>query len=113
MSKAGHNSFAALTYVALYAMVFVEIVTGLVMYNWLSHSAILGFFVGWIPRVISMPNIRLIHFFMMFLFICFGILDVHVSMLVSREEKRGLMDSIFIGYKVIPSKELEEELKKK
>jgi hypothetical protein len=30
-------------------------------------------------------------------------------MLISREEKRGLMDSIFIGYKVIPEKELEAE----
>jgi hypothetical protein len=49
----------------------------------------------------------------MFVFIAFGILHVHLSMLVSREEKRGLMDSIFIGYKVIPSKELEEELHKK
>jgi hypothetical protein len=27
----------------------------------------------------------------------------------SREEKRGLMDSIFIGYKVIPKAELEED----
>jgi hypothetical protein len=33
-------------------------------------------------------------------------------MLVSREEKRGLMDSIFIGYKVIPKNELEEEERK-
>jgi len=28
-------------------------------------------------------------------------------MLISREEKHGLMDSIFIGYKVIPTDELE------
>jgi len=112
VSKIGHNSLAALSYLGLYALVLVEIVTGLVMYNWLRHGAILGFFVGWIPRVISMPNIRLIHFFLMFVFIAFGILHVHLSMLVSREEKRGLMDSIFIGYKVIPSKELEEELHK-
>jgi hypothetical protein len=29
-------------------------------------------------------------------------------MLISRIEKRGLMDSIFIGYKVIPDSELDE-----
>ena len=30
-------------------------------------------------------------------------------MLVSRFEKHGLMDSIFIGYKVIPVEEIEKE----
>jgi Ni/Fe-hydrogenase 1 B-type cytochrome subunit len=109
VSKIGHNPLAALSYLGIYALVLVEIVTGLVMYNWLRHSSILGFFVGWIPRVISMPNIRLIHFLLMFVFIAFGILHVHLSMLVSREEKKGLMDSIFIGYKVIPAEEVEEE----
>jgi len=29
--------------------------------------------------------------------------------LISREEKHGMMDSIFTGYKVIPAHELEEE----
>ena len=82
---------------------------GLVLFNWLRHSPILGPLVGWIPRVIALPNLRLIHFFLMFVFIAFGIFHVHLCMLISREEKRGLMDSIFIGYKVIPVKELDEE----
>ena len=34
---------------------------------------------------------------------------MHLCLLVSRAEKRGLMDSIFIGYKVIPVEELEED----
>ncbi len=45
----------------------------------------------------------------MFVFIAFGIFHVHLCMLISRDEKRGLMDSIFIGYKVVPQKEIEEE----
>jgi Ni/Fe-hydrogenase 1 B-type cytochrome subunit len=109
VSKIGHNPLAALSYLVLYGLLAVEIVTGLAMYQWLRHSAILGFFVGWVPRVISLPNLRLIHFLLMFVFISFGILHVHLSMLVSREEKKGLMDSIFIGYKVIPKHELEED----
>ena len=109
VSKIGHNARAAMSYVGLYAMVFVEIVTGLVMYNMLRHSAILGFFVGWIPRFINIGNIRLIHFCLMWVFIAFGILHVHLAMLVSREEKKGLMDSIFIGYKVIPEEDLKED----
>jgi Ni/Fe-hydrogenase 1 B-type cytochrome subunit len=109
VSKIGHNALAALSYLGLYAMVFIEIVTGLVMYNVLRHSAILGFFVGWIPGFISLPNIRLIHFLLMWIFIAFGILHVHLAMLVSREEKKGLMDSIFIGYKVIPEEDVKED----
>jgi Ni/Fe-hydrogenase 1 B-type cytochrome subunit len=109
VSRIGHNAMAALSYIGLYGLVLVEIVTGLVMFNWLRHSAILGPFVSWIPGVIALPNIRLIHFFLMFVFISFGIFHVHLAMLISREEKHGLMDSIFIGYKVIPVEELEED----
>ena len=112
ISKIGHNAMAAFSYIGMYALVLVEIVTGLVMFNWLRHSPILGPLVGWIPRVVDIPDLRLIHFFLMFVFIAFGVFHVHLCMLISREEKRGLMDSIFIGYKVIPAGELEEEEKK-
>lgn len=112
ISKIGHNAIAAFSYLGIYTMVLVEIVTGLVMFNWLRHSPILSALVGWIPRLISFPNLRLIHFFLMFVFIAFGVFHVHLCMLISREEKRGLMDSIFIGYKVIPTNELDEEERK-
>lgn len=111
ISKIGHNAMAALSYLGLYSLVVIEMITGLVMFNWLRHSPILGPLIGWIPRFISFPNIRLIHFLLMFVFISFGIFHVHVSMLISREEKRGLMDSIFTGYKVIPADELQAEEK--
>jgi Ni/Fe-hydrogenase 1 B-type cytochrome subunit len=112
VSKIGHNAIAAFSYLGIYALVLLEIVTGLVMFNWLRHSAILGPLVGWIPRWISYPNLRLIHFFLMFIFISFAVFHVHLCMLISREEKRGLMDSIFIGYKVIPADELQAEERK-
>jgi Ni/Fe-hydrogenase 1 B-type cytochrome subunit len=112
ITKIGHNAMAAFSYIGIYSMVAVEIVTGLVMFNWLRHSPILGPLVGWIPRFISFPNLRLIHFLLMFVFIAFGVFHVHLCMLISREEKRGLMDSIFIGYKVIPADELAEEEKR-
>lgn len=112
VSKVGHNAMAAASYVGIYALVFVEIITGLVMYNWLRHSAILTPLVGWIPRLISIQTIRLIHYFLMFVFIAFGILHVHLCLIVSSAEKRGLLDSIFTGYKNIPVDELEEDDRK-
>lgn len=112
VSKIGNNAMAAVSYLGMYALMAVEILTGLVMFNWLRHSPILTPLVGWIPRVVSMPNLRLIHFLLMFVFLSFGVFHVHLAMLISREEKRGLMDSIFIGYKVIPVRELEAETRK-
>lgn len=112
ISKIGHNAIAAFSYLGIYTLVFVEIVTGLVMFNWLRHSAILGLLVGWAPGLINIQNLRLIHFFLMYIFIAFGVFHVHLCMLISREEKRGLMDSMFIGYKVIPEAEIMEEEKK-
>jgi len=108
VSKIGHNAMAALSYVGIYALALVEILTGLTLYWRLDHNRFLGWLVSWVPGMISVPNIRLVHFFLMFVFICFGIFHVHLAMLISREEKRGLMDSIFIGYKIIPLKELEK-----
>jgi Ni/Fe-hydrogenase 1 B-type cytochrome subunit len=112
VSKIGHNQMAAFSYVGIYALIFVEIVTGLVMYQRLLHNAFLLALVGWIPRLIGIQYLRLIHFFLMYVFFAFGILHVYLSLLVSRVETRGLMDSIFIGYKVIPVEEIEKETEK-
>jgi len=112
VSKIGHNQMAAFSYVGIYALMLVEVITGLVMYQRLLHNAFLLVLVGWVPNVISIQNLRLIHFFLMYVFIAFGIFHVHLCMLVSRAEKRGLMDSIFIGFKVIPVEEIETEIAK-
>jgi Ni/Fe-hydrogenase 1 B-type cytochrome subunit len=109
VSRISHNKLAAFSYMGIYGMVFVEIVTGLTLYNWLRHSPLLNPFVGWIPGLISLPYLRLIHFFVMFLLLCFAILHVHISMLISRQEKKGLLDSIFTGYKIIPLEHLEAD----
>jgi thiosulfate reductase cytochrome b subunit len=96
----------------IYSLVLIEILSGLVMFNWLRMSSILTPLLGWIPRVVSLPDIRLIHFCLMFVFIAFGIVHVHLCLTVSRAEKRGLLDSIFTGYKVVPVDELEEDDRK-
>jgi Ni/Fe-hydrogenase 1 B-type cytochrome subunit len=109
VAKVGHNAIAAFSYVGIYFLVAVEIVTGLFLFNWLRHSPSLGFLVGWLPRFISVQNIRLIHFFLTFVFLAFGIFHVHLCLIVSSAEKRGLLDSIFTGYKNVPVDELEED----
>jgi len=107
--RVGHNSAAASSYIVVYAMATIEIVTGLVMFNWLHQSPILTPIVGWIPRFVNIQNIRLIHFLLTFAFIGYGIVHVHLCLLNAKLEKNGLMDSIFTGYKVIPEDELNDE----
>ncbi len=51
VSKIGHNQMAALSYVGIYGLILVEIVTGLVMYQRLLDNAFLRVLVGWIPRI--------------------------------------------------------------
>lgn len=41
VSKIGHNALAAFSYIGIYGLFVVEIVTGLVLYNRLRHSGIL------------------------------------------------------------------------
>ena len=62
ISKIGHNAITAFSYLGIHTMALVEIVTGLVMYDWLRQSTVLHPFVGWIPRLVSFPNLRLIRF---------------------------------------------------
>ncbi len=107
--KVGHNAIASVSYLGIYLLMLVEVITGLVMFNWLSHSPVLTPLVGWIPTLFNIQGIRLVHFLLMFVFIAFGIIHLHMCLTVSGVEKRGLMDSIFTGYKIIPVEELEED----
>lgn len=109
ISKIGHNAVAAISYLGIFTLMLVEIVTGLVMFNWLRHSPILTPMIGWIPGLVSIQTIRLIHFFLMYVFITFGVVHVHMCLIVSGVEKRGLIDSILTGYKNVPVDELEED----
>jgi Ni/Fe-hydrogenase 1 B-type cytochrome subunit len=45
----------------------------------------------------------------MFAFFAFVIHHVYSAVLVSWEERNGLIESIFTGYKFVPKAELEEE----
>lgn len=111
VSRIGHNALAAFAYICIYALLTLEMISGLVLYNNLRHSTFLNYLVGWAQSLVNVQNLRLIHFCLMFVFIAFAVFHIHLSILISRAEKRGLMDSIFIGWKVVPAGELEHETK--
>jgi Ni/Fe-hydrogenase 1 B-type cytochrome subunit len=102
-SEVGHNPLAAATYLLVYGLMAVEILTGLVLYNRIIGSKALGFLVGWISSLVSIHYLREIHFFMMFAFMAFVIHHVYSAVLIGIEERSGLMGGIFSGYKFFPA----------
>jgi len=105
----GHNALAAVTYLFMFFLMFVEILTGLALYSSVRGSAVLTALIWWLPALIDIQNIRLIHFSIMFAFFIFVIHHVYSAVLVSWEERNGLIESMFTGYKFVPSDELEED----
>jgi len=106
----GHNTLAALTYLVVLGIISWECLTGIVLYNDVLGSHMLAALVGWIPRVIDIQVLRMSHYLCMFLLIGFAIHHVYSAILVAREERNGLMESIYTGYKFAPEALLDEEI---
>lgn len=104
----GHNALAAVTYLSMFLLMFIEILTGLALYSFTVSNGVLTFLIGWLPRLIDISYLRLIHFCIMFAFFIFVIHHVYSAVLVSWEERNGLIESIFTGYKFVPETELQE-----
>jgi Ni/Fe-hydrogenase 1 B-type cytochrome subunit len=104
----GHNSLAALAYIAVFSLVALEFITGLVLFSVVEESPFLRFFLGWIPRVIDIQWIRSAHFLIMFLLIAFFIHHIYSALLVGISERNGEMESIFTGWKFVPRRLVDE-----
>jgi Ni/Fe-hydrogenase 1 B-type cytochrome subunit len=104
----GHNALAAVAYMVMFTLMLIEILTGLALYSYTVSNRILTFFIGWLPRLIDISYLRLTHFLVMFAFFIFVIHHVYSAVLVSWEERNGLIESIFTGYKFVPEEELKE-----
>lgn len=105
----GHNALAGVTYLLILTLMAIEIITGLALYTQVRGGWLLAPLFGWIPQLIDIQNIRLIHFGIMFAFFAFVIHHVYSAVLISWEERNGLIESIFTGYKFVPRDELEED----
>ncbi len=101
-SRVGHNPLAGATYSTIYTLAVIEILTGLALLQHVAGGKVLGFFIGWLPLLITIQRLREIHFLILFIFGAFFIHHVYSAVLMSIEEHSGLMGSIFSGYKFFP-----------
>jgi Ni/Fe-hydrogenase 1 B-type cytochrome subunit len=95
----GHNPLAALTYVALYGLFGLSILTGFGLFAWSSAIPIWRTLFGWTYALLPIEQLKLLHFLLMFAFAAFMVLHVYLSILIDTEERNGELSSIFTGYK--------------
>jgi Ni/Fe-hydrogenase 1 B-type cytochrome subunit len=113
ISRLGHNPLAGATYSIIYALMLIEILTGVALYNHILGSKVLNFFIGWLPSLISVRTLREIHFLIMFAFGAFVIHHVYSAVLIGIEERSGLVGGIFSGYKFFSESKVKEDASQK
>ena len=94
----GHNQLAATAYVALVALLVVEIVTGFVLYAVLGVEPAATLF-GWVRELVGLQTIRLVHHLAMWGVLAIAVFHVYSCFLVDNIEKNGILTSIVNGYK--------------
>lgn len=97
----GHNPLAGASYVAVFGLYLVMIVTGFALYSLSAQSYMRGFqFL--LPLLGGAQMARWIHHVTMWLLIGFVVHHVYSALLTARIEKNGTIDSMFSGYKFLP-----------
>lgn len=107
--QVGHNALAGLTYSIIFFLMALEILTGLVLYSQVRGPGLARTLFGWLSGIVDIQYLRLFHFLGMFAFIAFAIHHVYSAILVSIEERNGLLESMFSGFKFVENYELEEQ----
>jgi Ni/Fe-hydrogenase 1 B-type cytochrome subunit len=105
----GHNPLAGMAYVYIFFALLVEVFTGLVLYSQTRGPGIAHSLFGWAGRILDYQYLRFIHYLGMFFVLAFVIHHVYSAILVSIEERNGMMEGIFSGYKFVSEGDLKEE----
>lgn len=103
----GHNPLAGLTYLVLYVMFAVQILTGVALEQLSSRHGVLWALTGWVFTVAPIPMVRLAHHMIMWLTIGFVVHHVYSAVLTDLQERSGLVSSIVTGYKRVPRSRLD------
>jgi Ni/Fe-hydrogenase 1 B-type cytochrome subunit len=94
----GHNALAAATYMMVFFLFLVQVLTGFALEAQHGNAIVVGLF-GWIATALGVTTIRVVHHLVMWVVIGFMVHHVYSALLVDHVEKNGLMSSIFSGFK--------------
>lgn len=97
--EVGHNPLAGVTYIGLYVLFALQILTGFALYSQAFTDGAWKALFGWMIVIFGAQPIRLIHDIVMFLIIAFTIHHVYSAIVIDLEERSGLVSSIVTGWK--------------
>jgi Ni/Fe-hydrogenase 1 B-type cytochrome subunit len=103
----GHNPLAGLTYVLVFGLYFLAIITGLIMRGASADAdSTLRSFVSLAPLFGGLYGARWVHHVVMWLLLGFAVHHVYSSVLMSTVEANATVESIFSGNKFVPEEDL-------
>lgn len=102
----GHNPLAGLTYLLVYFMFCVAIITGLALQSFGTQSGWQWFVSGWVVDWLGIQHVRLVHHMIMWLAIGFTIHHLFSVILIDHEERSGITSSMVSGMKRLPRERL-------
>jgi Ni/Fe-hydrogenase b-type cytochrome subunit len=92
-----HNPLQQLTYTAIYGMAALQAVTGFAIYGlYNSHQWFWALF-HWPVTLLGAPDVRLIHYVIMWLFWVFLILHIYLAVRADTLERHGGLSSMISG----------------
>mgnify|MGYP001815234656 FL=1 len=97
----GHNPLAGMTYLAVFALYVIMIITGFALYS-VNATGYMAMWEFLLPLLGGAQMARWIHHIAMWFLVGFVAHHIWSAMLVSRIEGMGLIDSLFSGYKWLP-----------
>ncbi len=99
----GHNQLAATAYLALFALLLVETVTGFALDGLMGSEPGATLF-GWLRELFGPQLLRLVHHLAMYAILAIAVFHIYSCILVDHIEKNGLVSSIVSGFK-FPTRE--------
>ena len=99
----GHNQLAAAAYLALFALLLVETVTGFALDGLMGAEPGATAF-AWLRELLGPQMLRLVHHLTMWLILAIALLHVYSCVLVDHIENVGVVSSMITGFK-FPTRE--------
>jgi Ni/Fe-hydrogenase 1 B-type cytochrome subunit len=99
----GHNQLAATAYLALFALLLVETVTGFALDGLMGAEPGHTMF-AWLRELIGPQTLRLVHHLAMWAILAVALFHIYSCVLVDHLEHNGLISSIVSGFK-FPTRE--------
>lgn len=103
----GHNPLASSSYMVVFVLFFVQIVTGFALAG-LNGTEPWASLFGWVTAIFGPQGVRLIHHLVMWAILAFLVHHVYAAVLVDHWDGSGLLSSIFTGFKYLRRTEVEE-----